>query len=617
MKYLPSFVALALFTLTGHAAGNPTWAGDAVRGAAELEEQWPLIANPQQVLPIRGTIRLALEAAGLGWHPERLEVALARARAMQDLDRASATYGNFKWRSDQPRVLDLNAVEFASQMLGLLHLRYGAQLPPGARRQLEELLRDAVAGLRGHQVRVEYTNIFVMKAWGLIAAGEALGSPEVAAEGYARLHEWLRHTARHGLGEYGAVTYYGTDLDSLVLIAKFAGRASARADAQTAIRYLWSDIAAHWWTAGDRLGGANARSYDYLYGHGYLEAHTWTAGWLRVRPKLEGAGWLAGVRENLSVFRELTTWVPSPEWTEPIRAQVPRVVVLRWGPAPENRATSWIGRRVSLASSGASRGSDERTLVGNLGDSPEVPQLVLFMDGRGDPYGSKPFVTAGGHSKALHLTPFVATVQRGAELVQLLAEEPFGPKSKYGRDGLTGLYSHLLVPAQAEVWAGDTVRQPGAPASPTVIGADQPLYVRNGDAVIAVRFLLTTAVDGRAAPVQFIADERRGVARRLTVVHAAEAKGGRGVVAVWMRAVEGLDAAQFARWRRSFAAARADVRVAGEVVQISVAGEHGSLGLEADLVQRERRRLVGGEPDALLSVNGCDLGHELLAKYRP
>jgi hypothetical protein len=41
------------------------------------------------------------------------------------------------------------------------------------------------------------------------------------------------------------------------------------------------------------------------------------------------------------------------------------------------------------------------------------------------------------------------------------------------------------------------------------------------------------------------------------------------------------------------------------------------LTIEADLAKRERRVLVGGEPEALLSVNGRDLGQELLAGYRP
>ena len=47
----------------------------------------------------------------------------------------------------------------------------------------------------------------------------------------------------------------------------------------------------------------------------------------------------------------------------------------------------------------------------------------------GDPHGSKRIADAAGHAKALRLRPFVATAQRGAELVQLLAEDPFRPQA--------------------------------------------------------------------------------------------------------------------------------------------------------------------------------------------
>ena len=608
------FAAFAAGVGMSRTAEAPTWKGDPNRAAEELTSDWSIVANPQHSLPIRGTIRFALEAAGRGWHPERIETALARVRQMQDLEPTSATFGNFKWRSDQPRVLDLNAVEFASQLLGLLHVRYAAQFTPAARRQLEQLMTDAVLGLRAHQVGVEYTNIFLMKAWGLIAIGESLQRAEVAADGYAKLEEWLRYTAKFGIGEYGAVTYYGVDLDSLVLIARYAGRAAARTQAETAIRYLWTDIAANWWAAGDRLGGANARSYDYLFGRGYLEAHTWTAGWLRVRPELEGAGWLSGVRDNLSVFRETVTLVPPAEWIEWIRRQTPRMVVQRWGPDPAQRATHWVGRHVDLAASGASRGREERTLVANLGDSTAVPQIVLFMDGRGDPFGTKKIATASGHAKALHLTPFVASVQRGAELLQLLADEPFGSNSKDKDGELSCLLTQLTVPLQAEVWAGVARVLPGTTESPTVIAAGLPVYFRIGDAALAVRFVLATALGGGAAPLHFIADGKKAGAGRLTLVHSATRQPGRGVAAVWMRAAEGLDDARFKAWRDAFVAAKAEARLEGDRLEVRVAGESGEMRIEADLAQRERRVLAGGEPDALLGVHGRDLGREILGE---
>jgi hypothetical protein len=108
----------------------------------------------------------------------------------------------------------------------------------------------------------------------------------------------------------------------------------------TAIRYFWTNIAANWWAPGDRLASANARSYDYLFGRGYLEAHvdcrlaadTARAGRRRMdsRPAAQRDG-----------FPRRRRAPPDPAWTEPIRQQIPRTIVQRWGELPRN--APWRG----------------------------------------------------------------------------------------------------------------------------------------------------------------------------------------------------------------------------------------------------------------------------------
>ena len=597
-------LALILVCATTSGSAVPqTWPADRTAGLKDLEDMWTVVSDPSRTMGVRGLFRFAVEATGLGWHPERVEVALARARAMQDLDPASKTRGNFKWNSGQNGVVDLNAVEFASQLMGYLRRVQSAQLSAKAREQLDEMMTDAIDGLRSHVVKIDYTNIFVMKAWGLIAIGETLGRADVAEDGYRRFDAWMEFTTRHGIGEYGAVVYYGIDLDSLALLARFAGRADARAKAEKAIQHVWTDLAANWWAPGDRMGGTNARTYDYIYGHGYTEAHTWTAGWLRERPELGGAGWGTGVRYNLSPSRDAVMWRPSTEWTEPIRAQVPRTVVQSWGEQPEQRAVNWIGRHVSLASSGMARSRDERTLVANLGDSPAVPQLTLFMEGRRDPYGYKKQV--GG--KALHLMPFIATVQRGPEVLQVLSDNPLKSDSRNKPGDLVNFVTHFTVPAVAEVWSGDARVEPGSVARPTRLAPGAPVYVRLGDAVIGLRWLAATTTTGEPAALEFIEDAAGGVARRLTLTHSATEPQGRATLAVWLRAAEGLDAAGFAAWRKMFSTTPAQAKISGDVVVAEVVGAAGALRIEADVLRSERRVLAGGEPAALLSVNGREV----------
>ncbi|MDR0353708.1 MAG: hypothetical protein LBI02_10335, partial [Opitutaceae bacterium] len=381
---------------------QPHWQGDPGQAPAELETQWRQIVENNPV-GVRGVLRFALEASGVNWRPDLVERALAFARTLQDTDRTSETLGNFRWRSDHDRVLDRNGVEFASQLMILIHKLHATRLTPRARDLLRRMMTDAITGLENHKVPITYTNIWLKNTCARILLGELLDRPETARAGREHLDDWLRFTAQNGISEYGAPTYYGTDLDALGIIAKFAALPATRAKAMQGIRYLWTDAAANWWPTGDRLACANARSYDYLYGHGYFEAHTWTAGWLRAPPALENAGWIGTRHDNLVTLRQAVSIPPPRAWTETLATHIPRTIAQRWGGAPEHLAISWIGRHASLASSGAGRGSDERTLVANLGDSPAIPQLTLFMDGRGDPFGTKKLSNTAHQAKALHL----------------------------------------------------------------------------------------------------------------------------------------------------------------------------------------------------------------------
>jgi hypothetical protein len=593
------------------AAASEIWPSEPRRAADELEHQWRQIEKGGS-LPVRGTVHFALEATGLDWHPERVLAALQRAREMQDRDKTSRTYGNFKWQSEHERVFDLNAVEFAMQMLTLMHLQYAAHLRPEVRSALEDLMVPAIDGIRSHRVKIDYTNIFLMQSWNLIAAGEALDRPELAEAGYHQFDDWLKFTAANGITEYASVNYYGVDLDSLVLISKFARQPAAKQKAIVALHYIWTDIAANWWSPGDRLGGANSRSYDYLFGRGYLESHTWPAGLLRVRPELEGANWLSGPRENQVVFRDAATFVPPADWLQPILTTVPRLVVQRWGQGPEHHAINWIGHHVSVGSSGATRGADERTFVANFGDSPTIAQSILFMDVRGDPYGTNKTLNAASQAKALHVLPFIAAVQRGAEVLQVLSDDPAHAKSK-PRD-FSCFLTHLTFPAAAELWIDDA--RSNLAEKTTAVPAGANLFIRLGDAVMGVRFLVAKT-GAETAPIEIVVDGPKTPARRITIVHSRGLPTERGTVAVYVRVADQLDERGFAAFRTEFRGTKAQGSMQGDVIDAEVTSQSGPLHVIADVVKGERRVLEGAEPDALLSVNGVDVGAEILRQFHP
>jgi hypothetical protein len=189
----------------------------------------------------------------------------------------------------------------------------------------------------------------------------------------------------------------------------------------------------------------------------------------------------------------------------------------------------------------------------------------------------------------------------------VLSDNPLKSDSRNKPGDLVNFVTHFTVPAVAEVWSGDARVEPGSVARPTRLAPGAPVYVRLGDAVIGLRWLVATTTTGEPAALEFIEDAAGGVARRLTLTHSATEPQGRATLAVWLRAAEGLDAAGFAAWRKMFSTTPAQAKISGDVVVAEVVGAAGALRIEADVLRSERRVLAGGEPAALLSVNGREV----------
>ena len=163
-------------------------------------------------------------------HPERLERLFALARQLQDRDPASKCWGNLRWYWRDPTVTDANAVEFCMHDALVIHVRHDVWLPPEPRKELADLLRLGIEGCLRHRVPTEYTNIAILNAGNLIVLGERLHRPDAAREGYRRLDALCARTAAFGVHEFCSPTYYGTDLDGLLLIRRLRpSRAAAAA----------------------------------------------------------------------------------------------------------------------------------------------------------------------------------------------------------------------------------------------------------------------------------------------------------------------------------------------------------------------------------------------------
>ncbi len=307
----------------------------ALQSAVEKGEiVWRQIAKGElkPTLTCRWLVGYALTLCEARAHRERVEPLLALSRRMQDQDSKSKNWGNFRWYWRDAGVTDTNAVEFVMHDALLIDIRHRDWLADKSREELADFLRLGMEGCRRHRVPTDYTNIAILNAGNLIVLGERLHRMEATEEGYRRLDALCSLTAVLGVHEFCSPTYYGTDLNGLLLIRCYALHERQRNQAGALLRLFWTDIAANWFPAAQRLSGCHSRSYDYLRGLGALDWHFWVHGWL-------GTG-IADGAERAEPWSD--QWNPPPQLAEMARQQLPRLVRQHWGFLPAESRTQMI-----------------------------------------------------------------------------------------------------------------------------------------------------------------------------------------------------------------------------------------------------------------------------------
>ncbi|GAB2885740.1 hypothetical protein GCM10027046_12700 [Uliginosibacterium flavum] len=389
---------------------------------------------------------LALDALAAGYDPARSAQMLAALPALLDTDPASKTFGNIHWYQGDTKLVDRNGIEFVTRKAVLIWLLYAERLTPAQRESLLTLLNMAKVGIPRHGVAISYTNIWLMKTWNLIALGEALQDEALAASGYRMLADWLAHTRRTGINEYLSPSYYDVDLESLALICNLSRDAGARSQAREALDIFWQDIALNWYAPAQRLGGTHSRDYNRLFNVGGVNNWVARAGWMGGPESRTGR--TSASRGPYDAYAWASPGRGAEEW---LQGSFPRLVSARWGVEAEKRHTHFLGKNFSIASaeSGYHAGHDNSPLVINLGSGQDVPIINFFMDGRRDYYGQNKTLEAGsGHMKALHLRPFLSSVQHDNEVLFLASVRDASP-------ALSALESVVTLPADAEYWLDD------------------------------------------------------------------------------------------------------------------------------------------------------------------
>lgn len=407
----------------------------------KLDRQWERLFEPElkKGTSIVEVTAFALDAAASGYRQERLETALNLIAANINRSKSNAaTYGNIFWYYGDREVKDPNAVEFCLRQTLPIWILYRDRLSLKAEASLREIFDLGTEGVKRHSVKLSYTNIILMKIANLIMLGEYYGGPELARTGYDLFEEWLIYTYHNGLCEYLSPGYYMVDLQNLSLIYRFTKNPTVRKMAAAALEYIWTDIAVNWYQPSQRLGGTHSRDYDRLFGHSIIDQLVAEMGWSDLGEEKKPITSVMDLFPLLEPFAELGRYVTSP---------LPRFVHQRWGEADHQRATHYLGSNFSVGSAESNYNNIDKTpLVINLGGGYHTPVINFFMDGREDYYGLKKSPVKSGHLKALHLKPFLTSVQNDAEVL-FLASIRDNTESNASK-----LESVITLPSDAEIW---------------------------------------------------------------------------------------------------------------------------------------------------------------------
>lgn len=574
-------------------------------------------SGPYETMGARTLLSYALLLCEARQFPERIERLFDLTTQMQDRDPTSPTCGNLKWSWRDPGVTDPNAVEFCVQDGLPIWLKHRDWLPKPSRQSLETLLVHAIEGCLRHRPPASYTNIALLNAGNLIVLGETFSRPDIAEEGYRRLDAFLLWTWAFGIQEYDSPTYYGIDLDGLLLIHTYAQRDSARQQAAALLDLFWTDIALNWFAPASRLAGPQSRTYDYPCGRGYLHRHLVAESWLSDDDAGKG-----GPEVDPLVKFDSKPWRPPAVLRELNRTHYPRLVRQSWGIKHRATRTHAVYPDVTLGCAGACYGLHDMPLTIDFpGDQNEV-RGYFIADGREDPYGLNRYETSSArHRKALHLQPFWAGAQRGRDALGLVVYRPEDLTSAV----VTNIQSHFVLRRDVDgLWLrGEPVPlPPGEPEEATrlPVAFGDSLVLRLGTAAVGIRLLWARAQDGSPAAAVLVDDASYNTLR-LTVSHKSDCRTMEPGAAFWVRIGSGLKTdAEFNAWRVRFEhEPRSVYQAAGSRLHFEVAGEDGpvSVTAEAPYGKAGPVRLQPEPTRAMLELDGLEIGRPKLAAVEP
>ena len=536
-----------------------------------VDALWVAVNASDDGFDTTGYFDFILEACHLGMDMKYVKVALQRFNDIQE--KVLPNLGKV------PRYVggdlgDENNIEFALELACPALIEYYDGWPEDVRTLFDDFVDRALYASWNHDnVAVSYSNIYIMRAWNMIALGENLRSdrkwgaghnltPEqIAAKGYEMLNQFYDFMRQWGIHEHNSPTYTGVQAECIGFLAKYTKNPEARAIAQQCKDYISLSIFANYFTPGKVDSGAMSRCYYRGSSGGKID-------------QLAG-GLISGY--GMYWYNQLAAWQPSARDRE-INATYPRLVAYTFGPdmamdADGNEyyamnAINYIDRKYSISSAGhhySGNGTEKSLTVVVAGDAHRsIINFAHYMEGRNDPFGKIPY---GSH---------VWTCFRDAYGRSQHENEFVAFQAGNGRDNppqASNLCSHILVPGTYvdEMWVGNE-RIPdwfAMSGSAKALSKDSgwTYFSRIEDIVVSIRYLFTFGTDGKSKTPILTYDSTNsgfvyGTALRLTTELKAttpsmEELGG---VIMWWRVDKGIDSDEkFAALRKSIIEAEVSV----------------------------------------------------------
>jgi hypothetical protein len=438
----------------------------------------------------------ALAAVLLHNDGKRAAELLKLAFDTQDMDPQSKNFGMLPWETSNLQISDMNAIEFGTQSMGPILLRYKDKLPAGFQDAMLPHLRAAFVALDKHQVKVSYTNIFLMKTINMILIAEALRDKDTEAKGRKQFDEWVDYTRHAGIHEFDSPTYYSVDLNSLYMGYLYSTDPQLRARFKSALDYFWTDMCANFFSGRDKVAGPYSRDYDFLTGHGGLQIQTWLDG-LSSTPSPQNID----LEKVYMLLNELDHgYHPGPEITALIH-KADRVVESKYDLEPNRDRYHFLTRDFSAGSASGEYNAQDKYLNIELASSKDLADITVVPDKQDNPYGKVKSKDRSGHSKPTHIAPHATSVQDRGLVLTLLDLDA-------SREGeLASLTTDLVLPANADSISLDGHAIDAKSPFKKDATAKSVIAIREGNAIVVLRIFEADAASADHATFVLQADK--------------------------------------------------------------------------------------------------------------